>query len=75
MSRTRGPQDRPTSGKKMTFSERAAARRAQNKIDAARRGKKFKEFFFKENPNSPKAKLRERKALAEANRRTTKIGK
>jgi hypothetical protein len=74
MSRVRGPKDRPSSEKRMTFSERAAARRAQNKIDAERRGKKLKEFF-KKNPRSPGAQLAERKALKEANRRTMNIGK
>ena len=58
-----------------TFSQRAKERRAQNKIDAAKRGQKLKDFFTKKNPDSPGAKLKERKALKASNKITMNQGK
>jgi len=80
MSRIRGPQDKEYGQKNLdeapkTFSQRASERRAQNKIDAAKRGQKLKDFFTKKNPDSPRAQLKERKALKASNKITMNIGK
>jgi len=80
MSRIRGPQDKEYGQKNLdeapkTLSQRAAERRAQNKIDAARRGQKLKDFFTKKNPNSTGAQLEKRKSLKAANKITMNIGK
>ena len=78
MSRTRGPQDKEYGQKNLdeapkTFSQRASERRAQNKIDAAKRGQKLKEFFTKKNPDSPRAQLAKRKKIKELEKATNKI--
>ena len=83
MARIRGPKDKEYGQKNMdeapkTFSQRAEERRAQNKVDAAKRGQKLKDFFTKKNPDSPGAKLKERKerkALKASNKITMNIGK
>ena len=62
-----------------TFSQRAKERRAQNKIDATKRGQKLKDFFTKKNPDSSGAQLAKRmekaKALKAANKITMNQGK
>jgi len=83
MARIRGPKDKEYGQKNMdeapkTFSQRAEERRAQNKVDAAKRGQKLKDFFTKKNPDSPGAKLKERKerkALKASNKITMNQGK
>lgn len=80
MSRIRGPQDKKYGQKNLdeapkTFSQRASERRAQNKVDAVKRGQKIKDFFTKKNPDSPGAKLKERKALKASNKITMNQGK
>ncbi len=80
MSRIRGPKDKEYGQKNIdkapkTFSQRASERRAQNKVDAAKRGQKIKDFFTKKNPNSPGAQLAERKSLKASNKITMNKGK
>jgi len=78
MARIRGPQDKEYGQKNMdkapkTFSQRAEERRAQNKIDATKRGQKLKNFFTKKNPDSPGAQLAKRKKTKELEKATNKI--
>jgi hypothetical protein len=87
MSRIRGPKDKEYGQKNLdeapkTFSQRASERRAQNKVDAAKRGQKIKDFFTKKNPDSPGAQLAKRKKIKEikeqekaTNKITMNIGK
>ncbi len=80
MSRIRGPKDKEYGQKNIdkapkTFSQRASERRAQNKVDAAKRGQKINDIVTKKNPNSPGAQLAERKSLKASNKITMNKGK